>query len=158
MPQRFIQVLVNEMKVLVLYHSQQHGNTEKMAKAVADGIGKEAELWNVDKARFDVSKLPEYDAYAVGTPDYFSYMAGTLKTFMDDVYLAERAGAKGISGKPIALFLSHGGGGRAKGPFETLFNRLGEPVGETVESSGAPSADVISKCKALGEALVSELK
>jgi flavorubredoxin len=146
------------MKILVLYHSQQHGNTGKMAKAVAEGIGKDATLWNVNEERFDVSKLPEYDAYAVGTPDYFSYMAGTLKTFMDDVYIAERGGAKGISGKPLALFFSHGGGGRAKEPFEKLFKRLGDVVGETVESSGAPSEEVLSKCMGLGEKLASKAK
>ena len=146
------------MKVLVLYHSQQHGNTEKMAKAVADGVGKEAKLWNVNEERFDVSRLSQYDAYAVGTPDYFSYMAGTLKTFMDDVYLAERAGAKGISGKPLCLFLSHGGGGRAKEPFENLFKRLGDPLSEMVESSGTPSEVVLKKCRDLGKKLVSELK
>lgn len=150
--------MVKGMKVLVIYHSQQHGNTEKMAKAVAEGIGKGGELWNVNEKRFDVSKLLEYEAYAVGTPDYFSYMAGTLKTFMDDVYLAERAGTKGISGKPVALFMSHGGGGRAKDPFESLFKRLGDPVGEIVESSGSPSEAVLEKCRTLGKALVSELK
>ena len=143
------------MKALVLYHSQQHGNTGKMAKAIAEGIGEGATLWNVNEERFDVSKLPEYDAYAVGTPDYFSYMAGTLKTFMDDVYLAERGGAKGISGKPVALFFSHGGGGRAREPFEALFKRLGDVIGETVESSGAPSEKVLAQCKELGKKLVS---
>lgn len=144
---------VVKMKTLVLYHSQQHGNTEKMAKAVAVGIGEGATLWNVNEERFDVSKLPEYDAYAVGTPDYFSYMAGTLKTFMDDVYLAERAGAKGISGKPVGLFLSHGGGGKAKEPFENLFKRLGDVVGEMIESNGTPSEAVLSACRELGKKL-----
>jgi flavorubredoxin len=129
-----------------------------MAKAIAEGVGKEAELWNVNEERFDVSKLSQYDAYAVGTPDYFSYMAGTLKTFMDDVYLAERAGEKGISGKPICLFLSHGGGGRAREPFENLFKRLGDPIGEMVESSGTPTEAVLKKCRDLGKKLVSELK
>jgi flavorubredoxin len=141
------------MKALVLYHSQQHGNTEKMAKAVAEGIGENATLWNVNEERFDVSKLTEYDAYAVGTPDYFSYMAGTLKTFIDDVYLAERAGVKKLSGKPVALFFSHGGGGRAKEPFEALFKRLGDVVAETVESSGAPSEKVLDQCIDLGKKL-----
>ena len=143
------------MKTLVIFHSQQHGNTEKMAKAVAEGAGKDVTLWNVNDERFDVSKLPEYEAYAVGTPDYFGYMAGTLKTLMDDVYIAEREGVTGISGKPLALFLSHGGGGRAKEPFEALFKRLGEVVGEMVISSGSPSPGVLAQCKELGKKLSS---
>ena len=106
------------MKALIIYHSQQHGNTGKMAEAVAEGFGEGATLWNTNDERFDVTKVPEYNCIAVGTPDYFSYMAGTLKTFMDDIYIAERKGVKGITGKPVGLFFSHGGGGRAKEPFE----------------------------------------
>ena len=127
------------MKALIIYHSQQHGNTGKMAEAVAEGFGEGATLWNTNDERFDVTKIPEYNCIAVGNPDYFSYMAGTLKTFMDDIYIAGRNGVKGITGKPVGLFFSHGGGGRAKAPFEKLFNRLGDVVGETVESSESPS-------------------
>ena len=146
------------MKALIIYHSQQHGNTGKMAEAVADGFGEGATLWNTNEKRFDVTKVPEYDCIAVGTPDYFSYIAGTLKTFMDDIYIAERKGVKDISGKPVGLFLSHGGGGRAKEPFEKLFKRLGDVVGETVESSGSPSARVLDSCRELGKKLVAEVK
>lgn len=145
------------MKALIIYHSQQHGNTGKMAKAVAEGFGEEATLWNTNEKRFDVTKVPGYDCIAVGTPDYFSYMAGTLKTFMDDIYIAERNGVEGITGKPVVLFMSHGGGGRAKEPFEKLFNRLGDVIGETVESSGAPSASVLDACRALGKSLAARL-
>ena len=146
------------MKALIIYHSQQHGNTGKMAEAVADGFGEGATLWNTNEERFDVNMVPEYDCIAVGTPDYFSYMAGTLKTFMDDIYIAERNGVKGITGKPIGLFFSHGGGGRAKEPFEKLFNRLGDVVGETVESSGTPSAGTLEACRSLGKSLAERLK
>ena len=146
------------MKALIIYHSQQHGNTGKMAEAVADGFGEGATLWNTNEERFDVNMVPEYDCIAVGTPDYFSYMAGTLKTFMDDIYIAERNGVKGITGKPIGLFFSHGGGGRAKEPFEKLFNRLGDVVGETVESSGTPSAGTFEACRSLGKSLAERLK
>jgi len=146
------------MKALIIYHSQQHGNTGKMAETVAEGFGEGATLWNTNDERFDVTKVPDFDCIAVGTPDYFSYMAGTLKTFMDDIYIAERKGVKGISGKPVGLFLSHGGGGRAKGSFETLFKRLGDVVGDTVESSRAPSARVLDKCRSLGKTLAARLK
>ncbi len=145
------------MKALILYHSEK-GSTEKMAKAIAEGFGKGAELFNAQDERYDVKKLADYDCYAIGTPDYFSYMAGTLKTFMDDVYVAERAGVTGLSGKPLGLFLSHGGGGKAKEPFENLFKRLGDIIGETVESRGAPSEAVLAQCKELGKKLADELK
>ena len=77
---------------------------------------------------------------------------------MDDIYIAERNGVKRITGKPVGLFFSHGGGGRAKAPFEKLFNRLGDVVGETVESSETPRARVIDSCRELGKKLAAELK
>jgi flavorubredoxin len=146
------------MKALIIYHSQQHGNTGKMAEAIAEGFGDGSTLWNTNDERFDVSKVPEYDCIAVGTPDYFSYMAGTLKTFMDDIYIAERNGVEGITGKPVGLFFSHGGGGRAREPFEKLFNRLGDMVGETVESIGTPGAIALDACNSLGKSLAARLK
>jgi flavorubredoxin len=85
-------------------------------------------------------------------------MAGTLKTFMDDIYIAERNGVEGITGKPVGLFFSHGGGGRAREPFEKLFNRLGDVVGETVESIGTPGAIALDACNSLGKSLAARLK
>ncbi len=146
------------MKALIIYHSQQHGNTGKMAEAVAEGFGEGATLWNTNEKRFDVTKVPGYDCIAVGIHDYFSYLVGTLKTFMDDIYIAERNGVEGITGKPVGLFLSHGGGGRAKEPFEKLFNRLGDVISETVESGGTPDASVLDACKVLGKTLAARLK
>ena len=49
------------------------------------------------------------DAVALGTPDYFSYPAGTIKTLFDDMYLWDQSGET-VKGKPAVLFLSHGGG------------------------------------------------
>lgn len=77
-------------KALVLYHSQQHGNTSKMAEAVAEGLrseGCDVTLHNANEGRYPIEEYPKYDCVAFGTPDYFSYLAGTLKTFMDDWYI-----------------------------------------------------------------------
>jgi len=43
------------------------------------------------------------DAFAIGTPDYFSYVAGTIKTFFDDICLWDKAGEP-VKGK--SLFFS----------------------------------------------------
>lgn len=143
------------MNALVLYHSQQAGNTEAMAKAVAEGLeaeGAKVTLHNTNDSRYYIMKFPEVDCVAVGSPDYYSYIAGGLKVFLDDHYIADtRDGVEGLKGKPLALFYSHGGGGKVKGPLEELFRkRIGEQVGETVESKGAPSEEVLEKCRALG--------
>ena len=120
-----------------------------------EGYGEDATLWDVDAKRFDIANLKDYGAVAVGSPDYFSYLPGTLKTFMDDVVLAERAGTTGTKDKKVALLLSHGGGGKAQEPLEALFGRLGEVVGETISCKGDPSEEVLAQCKELGKKLAS---
>ncbi len=75
--------------VLVLYHSQEVGNTEAMANAVAEGareVGADVTLVNTNKVRFDLDEYRRFDAVAFGTPDYFGYVAGGLKVFIDDWY------------------------------------------------------------------------
>ena len=142
--------------MLVLYHSQQYGNTEKMARAVAEGArsgGADTTVHNANDGRFDVERYRDFDAAAFGSPDYFSYMAGTLKVFLDDWYIAKTGDDRGLIDKPIALFCSHGGGGAAKGVLEQLFGRLGHQVGRTVGSLRAPSALVLDQCRELGRQL-----
>ena len=40
-----------------------------------------------------------------GTKGYYSYVAGNLKQFMDDHYIADvRKGMQGLKGKPYVLF------------------------------------------------------
>jgi len=60
-------------KALVLYHSQESGNTAAMAQAVAEGLregGCEVDSFNTNDGRFDVSKFPQYDCAAFGSPDF----------------------------------------------------------------------------------------
>lgn len=138
---------------IVLYHSQQYGNTEKMAKAVAQGLTEskcEVTLHNTNTCRYPINEYEKYDLVALGTPDYFSYMAGTMKTFMDDWYLCRNK--PGYKGKPYVLFLSHGGGGRAKESL-SIFRHLGNHIGQTVISNGLPSEEIIKQCKELGSEL-----
>jgi multimeric flavodoxin WrbA len=151
-----IQMLM--VKALVLYHSQQVGNTGRMAEAVAEGLkagGCEVTLHNANEKRFPISDFPKYQCVAFGTPDYFSYMAGTLKTFMDDWYLNRNQ--TGYTGKNYVVFYSHGGGGRVKDSL-SLFSRVGSLVGKPVESHGSPSEAVLNECRNLGVQLAKSVK
>jgi multimeric flavodoxin WrbA len=151
----WLRVLLFMVKALVLYHSQQYGNTEKMAKAVAEGLtGCEVTLHNTNTERYPIEEYAAFDVVAFGSPDYFSYMAGTLKTFLDDWYLHRNK--PGYKGKPYGLFMSHGGGGRAKESMD-LFHHLGTQVGSIVISSGSPSESVLRQCRELGELLAKSL-
>jgi flavorubredoxin len=143
-------------KVLVLFHSQEYGNTAAMAEAVAEGArasGAEAELFNTNDGRVSMEQYRGASAVAFGSPDYYSYIAGGLKAFLDDWHIAKKANDEGLVAKPYGLFYSHGGGGRVKDPLEKLFARAGTKIGETVESSGRPSEEALAACTVLGEQL-----
>ena len=139
-------------KVLVVYHSLS-GNTKKMAEAVAEGA-KAAGAAVAVKTGIEagVDDLLGCDAVALGSPDYFSYIAGGLKDFLDRTYYPTQGK---VTGKPAGVFASAGGPPakvigilqQALGWFK--LKQVAEPVG----CSGAPSAEALSGCKALGRAL-----
>jgi len=146
-------------RMLIIYHSQQFGNTKMLAESLAEGVrqaGAEVELINTNEQRLTLDKFLAADAVGLGTPDYFSYLAGTIKTFFDDLYLWDQAG-KPVKGKPAVLFLSHGGGGKVRQPFESLARRFFQQVGETVEAQRPVSDEARKKCLAIGKELVREL-
>jgi NAD(P)H dehydrogenase (quinone) len=75
----------SEVKVLVTYHSTT-GNTEKMARGVAEGAKRLAGTVVVLKRVEQVTAedLFTADAVVVGSPVYWSNMAGEVKTFFDN--------------------------------------------------------------------------
>jgi len=144
-------------KIVVIYHSQQYGNTKILAEAFAEGAreaGAEVNLINTNERRVTLEEFLATDAVAIGTPDYFSYVAGTIKTFFDDIYLWDQSG-KPVKGKLAALFFSCGSGGKVRQPFESLVQRFFQQVGETVGSERPISNEAKKKCLALGKELVS---
>ncbi len=147
------------VKALVLYHTQEHGNTGKMAEAVAKGLedgGCEVTLFNANEKRFPIETYSDYDCVALGTPDYYSYVAGTMKTFMDDWYISRNK--PGFKGKPYVLFYSHGGGGKVKDAMVDLFKYLGIQVGAPIGVYGYPTELDKEKCTKLGSELAKTAK
>jgi len=143
-------------KILVLYHSQEHGNTGAMAEAIGEGArdaGADVTLVNTNEQRMDPAEYAKFGAAAFGSPDYYSYIAGGLKMFLDDWHIAKDTGVEGLADKPYGLFYSHGGGGRVREPLEKLFARLGTQVGQTIESHGTPDEKTLDACKQLGKQL-----
>ena len=71
------------VSVLVIYYTR-GGKTEKMAKAIVEGAT-EADAEGTAK-RVDYTTMADLigcDAVAFGSPNYFSYMAGEMKSFFD---------------------------------------------------------------------------
>ena len=96
--------------ILVVYHSLS-GNTKAAAEAVAEGArkaGAEAKVMEALKA--GPSDMMGCDALAIGTPDFFSYMAGGLKDFFDRSFYPTQGK---VTDKPCGVFVTHGGGGKA---------------------------------------------
>ena len=142
-------------KIIVMYHSQQYGNTGELADALAEGAreaGALVEKINTNERRVTLDEFLSADAVAIGTPDYYSYVAGTLKTFFDDLYLWDKAG-KAVSGKPAAFFYSHGGGGQVRQSLDKFGNRFFKQVGETIERNPSNAEEARQKCRALGREL-----
>ena len=142
--------------ILILYHSQEYGNTAAMAQAVGEGAraaGVDVTLVNTNEQRLDPEQYRHFDAVAFGSPDYWSYIAGGLKVFIDDWYIARKSNRRGLENKPYGLFYSHGGGGKVRGPLEELFGRMGSQVGETIGSHGRANSAVLEACRELGRQL-----
>ncbi len=147
--------------ILVLYHSQEFGNTDAMAQAIAQGViqaDAQPDLVNTDQQRLDIETYRASDAVAIGSPDYYSYIAGGLKTFFDDWYIAKKKNPQGLTDKSVAIFYSHGGGGRVRQSLEKLALRLGSQIGQTVESVNAPNQEVLDACRQLGAQLAQAAK
>lgn len=133
------------MKTAVIYWSGT-GNTEAMAKAVAEGAG--AELFTVSEFSGSVE---DYDAVAFGCPAMGAEM---LEESEFDPFFTEIESR--LSGKKVGLFGSYGwGDGEWMRNWETRVESDGAVLvgGEGVIANDAPSDDDLEKCRALGKAL-----
>lgn len=132
------------MKTAVIYWSGT-GNTEEMAKAVAEGAG--AELFAVSDFKGDIA---DYDRVAFGCP---SMGDEVLEESEFEPFFTNIEGK--LSGKPIGLFGSYGwGDGQWMRDWCERCKAAGaEVLGEGVIANEAPDADSLGRCKALGEAL-----
>ena len=135
-------------QILVLYYSRT-GNTERMAKAVAEGARINDDV-NVELSyHVDPEDLSIFDAIIVGTPTYHHEMAVEFKN------LFEEAAVKGISlkGKVGAAFGSYGWTGEApKLVVEIMKFKFEMQVNEPpLLARYLPDAKVLNDCKDLGK-------
>ena len=139
-------------KILVVYHSQS-GNTKEAAEALAKGARsiEGTEVVIKDGLKADAKDLLECDGVALGTPDYFSYMAGGLKDFFDRTFYPTQGE---VTDKPCVIFVTHGGGGRAVDSVTKIVASFKlKEITEPVLVKGRPDADAEEKLAAAGKAL-----
>ena len=137
-------------KIKVIYWSGT-GNTEMMAKAVADGAssgGSVVELLDVSKASADT--VAQADAVALGCSAMGAEVLeeGEMEPFIESI--------KGVvSGKPIVLFGSYGwGDGEWMRDWEARMNSYGANLlADGLIINETPDADTLEQCKDLGKLL-----
>jgi flavodoxin I len=140
-------------KVLVIYYSRS-GNTEKMAKAVAEGA-KTIQNVAVDlNYHIDSEDLANYDAILVGTPTYHTQMPIDFKN------LFEEASTKHVNlkNKIGSAFGSYGWSGEAPQAVIELLKKLEMQVIEPpIRTKYKPDQQALDACMDLGKRAAKQL-
>ena len=147
-------------KILVIYHSQA-GHTQRMAESVAKGAACIEGVTVALKRASEVNlrDLLECDGLAIGSPEYFGYMAGMVKDFFDRTY-DEARGRKEVFKKPYVLFISAGNDGTgALNNMERIctgyqFKKVYEPV----MAKGEIDRETLTRCDELGKTIAAGCK
>jgi len=96
------------MKIAVIYDSKT-GNTEKMAKAIAEGAGKvaEVEVKKIGEA-FPLTMLADVDGVIFGSPVFYADISNDMKDFLAHIQSYINVNRKKINDIPAAIFGSYG--------------------------------------------------
>jgi flavorubredoxin len=135
-------------KILVLYYSRS-GNTEKMAKAVAEGAQKVGGVQVDVNYHVEPSELNGYDAIVVGAPTYRHEMPVDFKNLFEGAEV-QRLNLKGKVG---AVFGSYGWSGEApKMLLDIMQGKLGMQTTEPpLLAKYIPDQAALDACRALGK-------
>ena len=84
-------------KAIVVYDTK-FGNTEKIAKVLAEGIKAQGvEVDCVKVGEFQINKLKEYDLLVIGGPTQWFGISKPMKDFLDKLESAEISGKKAFA-------------------------------------------------------------
>jgi flavorubredoxin len=140
-------------KVLVVYYSRS-GNTEKMAKAVAEGAKSNQNVTVDLEYRIEVEELASYDAILIGTPTYHTQMPIDFKN------LFEEASTKQINlkNKIGCAFGSYGWSGEAPQAVIEILKKFEMRVIEPpIRAKYTPDQKTLDACLDLGKRVAQQL-
>ena len=86
------------MKKAIVVYDSRFGNTEKIARALAQGMAKqgvEVDCGRIDEV--DIDKLAEYDLLVIGGPTHMIGMSEPMKSFMKRLKIVDIKGIKGFA-------------------------------------------------------------
>ena len=147
------------MKKLAIIFFSKTGNTEAMARLIAEGAQDEGGV-EVHVARvedFSLDRVVEFDGFVLGSPTYYGSMAGEMKIFLDKTVKFHRQ----LDGKVGAAFTSAANiGGGNETTITGILNALlihgmiiqGSPDGDHFGpvSVGSPDDRVHGQCRTFG--------
>ena len=155
------------MKIVIVYDSKT-GNTEKMAKAIAEGAsqvqGVKAEVKKVGE-RFPLSLLAEADGVAFGSPTRYADVTNEMKDFLEHVESYVKLKKMKVAGKKAGVFGSYGYDGawvmeeRLKGYIQAIGYKVHDEVCVKVDTDFKVSqAKTLADCRAWGKEFAEHLK
>ncbi len=110
------------MKVLIVYYTK-YGNTEKVAKLIAEGItsteGNEVIVQNVKDVK--LKKEESYDLLLIGSPAHFGKHVGSIKKFIDKLPKSQ------LKVETYAVFDTY-----IKTDFEIAVKKMEQQISETM--------------------------
>jgi multimeric flavodoxin WrbA len=105
-------------------------------------------------AEATLDDLLKCDGLAIGSPEYFGYMAGMIKDFFDRTYTEARGNPR-IFKKPYVVFISAGNDGTgALSHIERIC--IGYPfkkVFDPVVATGEMDEEALTRCEELGKTI-----
>jgi flavodoxin I len=141
-------------KVLIVYYSHT-GNTEKMARAVAEGAQTVTDVEAEVKRDETPFRLGSYDAILIGAPTYQHNMTNNTKNFLEKVAFHN----VNLKGKIGAAFGSYGWSGEAPGfALEVMENKFGMNVLKPpLLIEYTPDDKGLEKCRELGKRVAEQV-
>jgi len=113
------------MKSIVVYDSQ-YGNTEKIAKAIGQGLGPDTRVVKVGEAK--VADLGFYNLIIIGSPTQGGRHTAAMKKFMDSIP------SDALKGKRLAAFDT-----RLKTVFVKMFGWAADRIEKSIKEKGGNS-------------------
>ena len=147
-------------QVLIVYHSQS-GSTERLARAVEQGVLKTKNVQAVLKRAVNATArdIRDCNAIVLCSPEYFGYMAGAMKDFFDRTY-EELKDDPAIYKKSYSVVISAGNDGTgALNHIERIckgyrFKKVQHPI----ICKGQVTQEVLKNCFELGMTIAEGVK
>ncbi|MCJ7613847.1 flavodoxin domain-containing protein [Candidatus Bathyarchaeota archaeon] len=142
------------LKVLVIYYSQT-GNTEKMARAIEEGVKSVVGIDVEVKYFVKPEELAEADAIILGMPTYYHDIGMDMKNLLEGASKEEI----NLKGKVGAAFGSYGWSGEAPNLLlEIMKNRFGMDVVEpALRIKYNPDQKGLDECRQLGKTVAEKI-